>query len=260
MHTASCTFSRENRMPNSSDQANLPPNGTADLVLIVEDEPQMNRFLSTLLETSGYRLLECRTSREALALCASHNPDLVLLDLGLPDGDGLTVIARIREWTHTPIIVISAREQENDKINALDRGADDYVVKPFGARELLARMRVATRHARERSAGDHTATFENGRLRIDYQRRLAFDNGEEVQLTPTEYKLLVYLAQNSGKVLTHRQILREVWGPNRVEQEHYVRVYMSQLRRKFERDPANPQMLKTATGVGYRMQLLEDDE
>lgn len=233
---------------------------SAKQILVVEDEPQMRRFLLMLLETGGYRTLESSTAREAISLCATNNPDLILLDLGLPDADGLDVIQQLREWSKTPIIVISAREKEGDKIEALDRGADDYVVKPFGAKELLARIRVALRHAHERDVGQQESQFTNGPLRIDYERRLAFLNDSEVTLTATEFRLLVFLAHNAGKVLTHRQILREVWGPNYVDHAHYVRIFMSQLRGKFEENPAKPRILTTETGVGYRMRILADAE
>jgi two-component system KDP operon response regulator KdpE len=225
------------------------------LILIVEDEPQMSRFLITLLETSHYRVLEATNAAAAIHLCASRNPNLILLDLGLPDRDGLSVIIQIREWTKTPIIVISAREQENDKVEALDLGADDYLTKPFHARELLARMRAALRHT-ERAELD-IPEFINGPLRIDYAHRLTFFDEQSVSLTPTEYKILTLLAKNAEKVLTYRQILRDVWGQGYVEHTHYVRVFMSQLRQKFEHNPARPQLLITETGVGYRMRLLK---
>ncbi len=241
-------------MPTNESTPNA---ATAALVLVVEDEPPMKRYLATLLETSDYRVIEGVNAKQAISLAASHDPDLILLDLGLPDEDGLAVIERLREWTTTPIIVISAREQETDKVDALDRGAQDYLTKPFGSNELLARMRVALR---DHPSAPAEPTFTNGPLRIDYDRRLVYLHDEEVPLTPTEYKLLVYLAKNVGKVLTHRQILREVWGPNYVEHDHYVRVYMSQLRQKFEQDPARPKLLTTETGVGYRMRLSRDAE
>lgn len=232
---------------------------TAKLVLVVEDEIQMKRYLTTLLETSDYNVIECETAQMAITLCASHQPDLVLLDLGLPDRDGLTVIEQLREWTSIPIIVISARGMENDKIDALDRGASDYLTKPFGSGELLARMRVAFRHATTREREDQSE-FIAGPIRIEFQSRLVYRHGVEVPLTPTEYKLLLLLAHNAGKVITNRQILKEVWGPNHVEQSHYVRVFMSQLRQKLEDNAAHPQILMTETGVGYRLKIPKDTE
>ncbi len=224
------------------------------VVLLIEDEPQMRRFLRAALGTEDYDLVEAGTAREGLAQAAGRNPDLILLDLGLPDADGLDVTRQIREWSRTPIIVLSARGQERDKVAALDAGADDYLTKPFGVGELLARMRVALRHAQ---AGDGSGepVLEGGGLRIDLARREIFREGVEVHLTPLEYKLLATLARHAGKVLTHRQLLREVWGPNAVGQAHYLRVYMTQLRHKLEADPTQPRLLQTETGVGYRLRL-----
>ena len=220
------------------------------LVLVVEDEPQVRRFLRAALSAHGYRLLEAGGVREAEQLATSHNPDVFLLDLSLPDGDGLDLTRRLREWTRSPIVVLSARGREEDKVNALDAGADDYLTKPFGVNELLARLRVALRHAR--AAPDAPAVLEAGPLRIDLARREVTVDGREVRLTPTEYKLLALLARHAGKVLTHRQILREVWGPNATE-AHWVRVHMAELRKKLEADPARPRMLVTEPGVGYRL-------
>ena len=226
---------------------------TAPLVLLVEDELQMRRFLRAALDSHGYRLVEAVTATEALALASSHNPDLVLLDLGLPDGDGIEVAARLREWTQAPILVISARGREDDKVRALDAGADDYLTKPFGVAELLARLRVAERHLQQRATPGGEPVIEAGRLRIDLARREVSVAGELVHLTPLEYRLLVALARHAGMVLTHGHLLREVWGPGHAEQTHYLRVYMAQLRRKIERDPARPQTLLTEPGVGYRL-------
>jgi two-component system KDP operon response regulator KdpE len=223
------------------------------LVLLVEDEPQMRRFLRAALLSHGYRLIEAATAAEAIALATSHNPDLVLLDLGLPDGDGIEVAARLREWTQAPILVISARGREDDKVRALDAGADDYLTKPFGVAELLARLRVAERHLRQRATSAGEPVLEAGRVRIDLARREVTVAGEPVHLTPLEYRLLVALARHTGMVLTHAQLLREVWGPGHAEQTHYLRVYMAQLRRKIEADPARPQTLMTEPGVGYRL-------
>ena len=224
------------------------------LVLLIEDEPQMRRFLRAALESHDYRLVEAATSREGLAQATSRNPDVILLDLGLPDGDGIDLARRIREWSVTPIVVISARGKEQDKVAALDAGADDYLTKPFGTDELLARLRVALRHA-ARVAAPAEPVFSVGELRVDLAARRVFVGGAEVHLTPTEYKLLTVLVRNAGKVVTQRQILKEVWGPNSVEQTHYLRVYMAQLRHKIEQDPTRPHHLQTEVGVGYRLRL-----
>ncbi len=221
------------------------------LVLLIEDEPQMRRFLRAALDGDGLRLVEAPTAREGLAQAAARSPDIILLDLGLPDGDGLDVTRQIRGWSTTPIIVLSARGQESDKVAALDAGADDYLTKPFGVPGLLARIRVALRHAAHGAGGEPTIVV--GELRIDFARRLVFVRDEEVHLTPLEYKLLATLARHAGKLLTHRQLLKEVWGPNATGQNHYLRVYMTQLRHKLETDPTHPRFLLTEPGVGYRM-------
>jgi len=225
------------------------------VVLVIEDEPQMRRFLHTALESHDFRPVEATTAREGLAQATSRNPDVILLDLGLPDGDGIDLTRQIREWSRTPIIVISARGKEDDKIAALDAGADDYLTKPFGVGELMARLRVALRHAAQPADGGPEPVFTVGDLRVDLVRRQVFVRGGEVHLTPTEYKLLTLLVRHAGKVLTHRQLLKEVWGPNAVEHAHYVRVYMTQLRRKVEADATRPRYLLTEPGVGYRLRL-----
>jgi two-component system KDP operon response regulator KdpE len=221
------------------------------VILLIEDERQMRRFLRVSLAADGYDLIEAETAAEGLTLAAAHNPDIVLLDLGLPDGDGLQVTERLREWTRVPILVISARGQEADKIQALDAGADDYLTKPFGVGELLARIRVALRRAA--TADDGQAVFTLGELKVDLARRHVLVAQQEVHLTPIEYKLLALLVKHAGLVLTHRQLLREVWGPHHTEQTQYLRVYMGQLRHKLERDPSRPQYLLTEPGVGYRL-------
>jgi two-component system KDP operon response regulator KdpE len=225
----------------------------APLVLVIEDEPQMRRFLRPALEGQGYRVVEATTASEAMVLASSHNPDLVILDLGLPDGDGVDVTRRLREWSTAPIVIVSARGQEADKVAALDAGADDYVTKPFGTRELFARLRVAQRHSATFRLEAGEPVFEAGGLKVDLGARQAFRDGEEIHLTPLEYKLLATLVRHSGKVVTHRQLLKEVWGPSSVDQTQYLRVYMAQLRHKFEKDPARPSLLLTETGVGYRL-------
>ena len=225
------------------------------LVLVVEDEPQMRRFLRPALEGSGFRVIEATTAAQALVLASVHNPDCVLLDLGLPDGDGADVTRRLREWTAMPIIVISARDQEADKIAALDAGADDYLSKPFGTGELLARLRVAQRHAARFDDGAAESVFEALGLRVDLAAREVTLDARRLHLTPLEYKLLATLVRHSGKVITHRQLLREVWGPSAVEETQYLRVYMAQLRHKIEKDPTRPELLMTETGVGYRLRV-----
>ncbi|HET9299353.1 MAG TPA: response regulator [Candidatus Polarisedimenticolaceae bacterium] len=222
------------------------------LVLVVDDEPQLRRFLRASLPAQGYRLIEAATGEEALREAAARAPDLVLLDLGLPDLDGVEVTRRLREWSAAPILVLTARDQEQDKIRALDAGADDYLTKPFGTGELLARMRVALRHA-ARGQAAHEPVVATGDMQVDLSARRVTVGGRDVRLTRTEYRLLALLARHAGKVLTHRQLLKEVWGPGAVNQTHYLRVYMGQLRHKIEADPAQPRYLLTETGVGYRL-------
>ena len=222
-------------------------------VLLIEDEAEIRRFLRTTLPPCGYRLYEATTGSDGLAQASARNPDLILLDLGLPDMNGTTVIEKIRAWSNLPIIVLSARDQEQAKVEAFDIGADDYVTKPFGMDELLARMRAALRHA-NRPAGDQIdAVCTFGDLSVDLGRRQVFVSGAEVHLTPIEYKLLTTLVRYAGKVVTHRQLLKEVWGPLHIEEGHDVRVYMRQLRSKVEADPAQPRHLVTELGVGYRL-------
>src|SRR5262249_22080414 len=203
------------------------------------------------LQGHGYRVVEATTGQDGLVQASTRSPDVVLLDLGLPDLDGLEVTRRLREWTQVPIVVISARGREDDKVAALDTGADDYVTKPFGVRELLARLRVALRHT-SRIGGAESARLAIGPLDIDLEKRRVIRDGETVHLTPIEYRLLTELVRNAGKVLTHSHLLRQVWGPGYAQQSHYLRVYMAQLRRKLESDPARPRYLLTEAGVGYR--------
>jgi two-component system KDP operon response regulator KdpE len=221
-------------------------------IVLIEDEPPIRRFLRATLTAQGYRLYEVGTGADALVEVAQRQPDVVILDLGLPDIDGVEVIRRLREWSTVPIIVLSARGQERDKVAALDAGADDYVSKPFSAGELLARVRVALRHA-VGAAHEDSAAFKVGELQVDLLRRHVIVSGVEVRLTPIEYKLLATLVHHAGKVVTHQQLLREVWGPNHDEQSHYVRVYMAHLRHKLEAEPARPRYLLTEPGVGYRL-------
>lgn len=221
-------------------------------ILLIEDELQMRRFLRVTLQSEDYHVLEAENARDGLTQAATRNPDLLLLDLGLPDLDGLEVIKAIREWSIIPIIVISAREQEGDKIKALDGGADDYLTKPFSAGELLARIRVSLRHAALSGQEQKEAVFVAGELRIDFLKRQVFCGDREIHLTPIEYRLLTVLARNVGRVMTHRQLLKEVWGPGYVEQTHYLRVFMNQLRKKIEPDSTRPQFLLNEPSIGYR--------
>jgi two-component system KDP operon response regulator KdpE len=242
---------REPALPTEEDRKGGAAGGP--VVVLIEDEPQIRRFLRPTLASEGYHVVEAATGEEGVMQAASRQPDIVILDLGLPDMDGLAVIRRLREWTAVPVIVLSARGQEPDKIAALDAGADDYVAKPFAVGELLARMRVALRHA-ARSAREPTdPTFAVANLRVDLGRRRVWVGDVEVRLTRTEYKLLTTLIRHAGKVVTHRQLLQEVWGPGHTDQPHYLRVYMGQLRHKLEADPARPRFLLTEPGVGYRL-------
>ena len=230
---------------------------TPPLVLVIEDEPQMRRFLRGTLSAHQYQVVEAASAREGMAQAAGRNPDIVLLDLGLPDLDGLRVTEEIRRSSRSPIIVISARGQEHDKVTALDLGADDYLTKPFAVPELLARIRVALRHSTLPPGKSADPVFRAGELQVDILRRRVFLGDEEAHLTPTEYKLLTTLVRYAGRVVTHRQLLQEVWGANYENQNHYLRVYMAQLRHKLEHDPTRPRLLTTEPGVGYR--LSEED-
>ena len=225
------------------------------LILLIEDEPQMRRFLRITLQGHGYRLTEAATGQEGLTQAATRNPDVILLDLGLPDMDGLEVTKRLRAWSQVPVIVLSAREQEDDKIRALDSGADDYLTKPFGAGELLARIRVALRHVAVQHAGTEESVFVLDNLKVDFANRQVFINDAEIHLTPIEYRLLSILIKHAGKVITHSQLLREVWGAAYADQNHYLRIYMGQLRHKLESDPARPRFFINEPGIGYRLRI-----
>lgn len=222
-------------------------------ILVVEDDSQIRQFLKVGLESNGYRYLEAVQGKQGLTEAATRNPDIVILDLGLPDIDGIDFLKNIREWSKVPVLVLTARGREQDKINALDQGADDYLTKPFGIGELLARIRVALRHAAQRLSGEDLPLFENGPIRIDFVKRRVFVHDREVRLTPIEYKILTLLARNAGKVLTQRQILKEVWGAAYTERGDYLRVHMHQLRHKLENDAARPKWLINEPGVGYRL-------
>jgi two-component system KDP operon response regulator KdpE len=224
-------------------------------ILLIEDESQMRRFLRVTLQGHGYRLYEASSGQEGLVEGTTRNPDVVLLDLGLPDIDGIEVTKRFREWSEVPIIVISAREQEEDKVKALDAGADDYLTKPFGANELLARIRVALRHRTLQTSAQKDPLFIVDDLKVDLAARQVFIKDEEIHLTPIEYRLLSVLIKHAGKVVTHTLLLKEVWGPVYTSQQQYLHVYMNQLRKKLESDPARPRLLINEPGVGYRLKL-----
>lgn len=226
---------------------------TEPVILLVEDEKQMRRFVHLALSAQGYRVVDAENGTEALQQAAAHVPELVLLDLGLPDMDGLEVVTRLREWFTGPIIIVSAREQESEKVKVLDGGADDYITKPFGAEELSARIRVALRRVARSTTDPKSAVMTVGNVRLDFGRRLVFVNDAEVHVTPIEYKLLTVLMKHVDKVLTHKQLLDQVWGPGHAHQMQYLRVYMTQLRRKLEENPARPKHLVTEPGVGYRL-------
>lgn len=226
-------------------------------ILVIEDEPQIRRLLRVSLEAAGYRVIEADSGARGLIEAGAHKPDVVLVDLGLPDMDGVEVIRRIRAWSPMPILVLSARSEEAQKVAALDAGADDFVTKPFGVGELGARLRVALRHAGG-SAQSQGQPLRLGDVVIDLERRQIKAPGRAIHLTPIEYRLLAVLARHAGMVLTHRQLLREVWGPAHVEQSHYLRIYMKQLRDKLEPEPARPRFFVTETGIGYR--LMSDDD
>ena len=225
------------------------------LVLLVEDEAHMRKFVRIALMNNGYQIIEACTGEEAVSLAAAHTPDLIVLDLGLPDIDGFEVTRRVREWSEVPVIVLSARGQEQDKVRALNGGADDYLTKPFGPAELVARLAVAFRHAARSRTDAFGSVIVAGDLRIDLARRIVFVRDAEVHLTPIEYRLLATLAKHAGMVLTQRQLLREVWGPGEGHQTQALRVHMAQLRRKVERDSARPRYLVTEPGVGYRLKV-----
>jgi two-component system KDP operon response regulator KdpE len=222
-------------------------------LLLVEDELPIRKFLGASLASAGYELDEASSGRQALQHASQHPPDLVILDLGLPDMDGQEVLRQLREWLSAPVIILTARDQEQQKVTALDNGADDYLTKPFSTAELLARIRVALRHASYTGDDIKSTTFELGELKVDLAARKVFARGSEVHLTPIEYKLLATLVRYAGKVLTHRQLLNEVWGPQQVRETHYLRVFMANLRRKLEKDPARPRYLLTEQGIGYRL-------
>lgn len=233
----------------------MQPNGHH--ILVIEDEQPIRRFLKASLVNEGYRVSEATTADEGLRFASAQPPDLVILDLGLPDLDGQDLLQRLREWCRSPVIVLSARDQEAQKIKALDGGADDYVTKPFGIGELLARMRTAIRHSHP--VGSEETAIDMGDLRVDLAARLVYRNGKEIHLTPLEYKLLITMLKHAGKVLTHRFLLREVWGPDGLQENHYLRVFVASLRRKLEADSTRPRHILTEQGVGYRLSTAVED-
>ncbi len=219
------------------------------VALVIDDEPQIRRLLRITLEGNGYRVVDAATGEEGILQAAQSRPDVILLDLGLPDVDGLTVLKRLREWTKVPVLILSVRDSEDDKIKALDNGADDYVTKPFNSGELLARLRAALRHVQPQGV---EAVFRNGDLEVDMAARVVRKGGQEVKLTPTEYSLLRLFVTHAGKVLTHRQLLTEVWGPNAAQETHYLRVHIAHLRDKIESNPETPERIITEPSIGYR--------
>jgi two-component system KDP operon response regulator KdpE len=230
-------------MSNKSTQA-------APIALVIDDEPQMRRLLRVTLEANGYRVFDAATGKDGVAQAAQRRPDVVLLDLGMPDLEGAEVLKRLREWSRVPVVILSVRDREDDKVAALDAGADDYVTKPFNSAELLARLRAALRHAQPQGAD---AIFRSGNLEMDLSKRVVLKNGAEVKLTPIEYSLLRVLVTHAGKVLTHRHLLTEVWGPKAVEQTHYLRIHIAHLREKIEDNPSKPELIITESAVGYRL-------
>jgi two-component system, OmpR family, KDP operon response regulator KdpE len=230
-------------------------NGTtqpAPVALVIDDEPQIRRLLRVTLEANGYRVFDAATGQDGVVQAAQRRPDVVLLDLGLPDLEGVEVLKRLREWSRVPVIILSVRDREDDKVAALDAGADDYVTKPFNSGELLARVRAALRHAQPQGVD---AIFHAGNLEVDLSKRSVRKAGEEIKLTPIEYSLLRLLVTHAGKVLTHRQLLTDVWGAKAIEQTHYLRVHIAHLREKLEADPSAPELIVTEPAVGYRLVL-----
>lgn len=226
----------------------------APVALVIDDEPQIRRLLQVTLEANGYRVFDAATGQAGIAQAAQRRPDVILLDLGLPDLNGVEVLRRLREWSRVPVIILSVRDREEDKVAALDAGADDYVTKPFNSAELLARLRAALRHAQPRGP---EAVFRTGDLELDLSARVVRKRGQELKLTPTEYSLLRLFVTHAGKVLTHRQLLTEVWGPKAVEQTHYLRVHIAHLREKLEDIPGQPEFIRTEPGIGYRFVMRE---
>jgi len=232
--------------------------GQKPLILVIEDDRPIRTFLRMCLSLQDYRVVEAENATTGVSMASSYVPDLVILDLGLPDRDGIEVLDAVRRWSRVPVIILSARDQERDKVAALDAGADDYLTKPFGVDELLARVRVSLRHASVQSSDVETLRYRHGALTIDLEKRKVTLGNDDVHLTPIEYRLLAVLARNAGRVVTHNQLLRDVWGPESEQQNDYLRVFMASLRRKVEEEPSRPHYLVTEVGVGYR--LIESDD
>jgi two-component system KDP operon response regulator KdpE len=257
------TIEGQTRFPDPRPSSVPPPGSEGPgavpllmpLVLVIEDDRRMRKYLRATLADQRFRVVDAESGAEGLVQASGHNPDLVILDFGLPDFDGIQVTTRLREWTAAPILMLSARDEEHDKVAALDAGANDYLTKPFGTGELLARIRVWLRHTQRATSDSLDSSLEVGDLRIDFGKRLAFVGEREVRLTPTQYKLFGTLMRNAGKVLTHEQILFTVWGPAYTKETQYLRVYMGQLRQKLEDNPARPRYLVTEPGVGYRLRI-----
>lgn len=229
---------------------NSPATNLNPLVLVIEDEPQIRRLLRVTLEANGYRVSDASTGQDGILQAAQRRPEVILLDLGLPDLDGIEVLKRLREWTQTPVLILSVRDREDDKVAALDAGADDYVTKPFGSSELLARLRAALRHAQGTGG---VSVFRSGNIEVNLAARTVSKQNQEVRLTPIEYSLLRLFISHAGKVLTHRQLLNEVWGPKALDQTQYLRVHIAHLREKLEPDPTQPRIIVTEPGIGYRL-------
>lgn len=236
-----------------STQSETSPEPSGARILVIDDERAIRRFLRAALSAHSYEIIEAASGEEGLQAAALHHPDVIILDLGLPDADGVTITRRLREWTQTPIIILSVRASEQDKIAALDAGADDYLTKPFGTGELTARIRAALRRALP--TGEGQTVFQAGDLQVDLLHRAVSLGGQPVSLTPTEYELLKHLVQHAGKVVTHRQLLHAVWGTPYEDEAHLLRVNISNLRHKIERDPAQPEYILTESGVGYRLRI-----
>ena len=231
---------------------------TGKKILVVDDELQIRRFLRVALEANGYSIVEASTGKEGIYKATAEHPDCIILDLGLPDMDGQTVLRTIREWSTVPIIILSVRDEEKEKVAALESGADDYVTKPFGVNELIARLHVSLRRQAQ-NPGEEILEFRNGNLYVNVVNRIVKNGDREVNLTSTEYSILMQFLKNAGKVLTHRHLIKEIWGPYRTDETQTLRVYMAQLRKKLETDPAKPKLFVTESGVGYRMILLEEN-
>ena len=254
MNASPVTTTHDSEPPPPPEESTRP---VMPLVLIVEDDARMRKYLRSTLADQRFRVVDAETGSQALVQAAGHNPDLVVLDFVLPDFDAVHITTKLREWTPAPILILSAHDEEHDKIAALDAGANDFLTKPFGTGELMARIRVWLRHTQRADSDSLESVLELGDLRIDFARRVASVRGREVRLTPTQYKLFGVMMRNAGKVMTHERLLIAVWGPAYSKETQYVRVYMGQLRQKFERDPTQPRYFLTEAGIGYRLRTPE---